>query len=280
MEPPHSRFNKKIMTTCSISGGLPAIEWISYWLNECAYTSQDQLSVIFGYVAMTFWLFAQIPQLVKNAYHSSSEAISMLFLFNWLFGDVCNLIGCLLTKQLPFQTNLAIYFVFIDFSLLLQTSYFRLKRKIAKDEEEIVNLSIEDPEEVDPLLPSASSSAMPSSSYFAVGLISSVSASEFIPVVIVDEYYKIGRFFAWTCCALYLTSRIPQIVLNMKRKSCHGLAINMILLALLGNLFTTAAILSKSLRREHILNSLPYLLGSGGTVLFDVIIFAQYNLYQ
>lgn len=35
----------------------------------------------------------------------SVEGLALPFLFNWLCGDVTNLVGCLLTDQLPFQVG-------------------------------------------------------------------------------------------------------------------------------------------------------------------------------
>lgn len=39
-------------------------------------------------------------------------------------GDITNLVGCILTHQLPFQTYLATYFVFVDVSLVTQYFYY------------------------------------------------------------------------------------------------------------------------------------------------------------
>lgn len=39
-------------------------------------------------------------------------------------GDITNLVGCILTHQLPFQTYLASYFVFVDMTLVAQYIYY------------------------------------------------------------------------------------------------------------------------------------------------------------
>ena len=57
----------------------------------------------------------QIPQFVLNIKRQSVEALSSWFLAQWLLGDTCNLVGCLLTgSQLPTQTWTAGYFIFAD----------------------------------------------------------------------------------------------------------------------------------------------------------------------
>ncbi|KAI0006122.1 PQ loop repeat-domain-containing protein [Russula compacta] len=71
------------------------------------------------------WLGAQFPQLIENARRKSVEGLALPFLANWLLGDLTNLIGCLLTNQLPFQTLLASYFCLVDVVLLSQYFYYR-----------------------------------------------------------------------------------------------------------------------------------------------------------
>ncbi|KAI9446364.1 PQ loop repeat-domain-containing protein [Lactarius indigo] len=78
-----------------------------------------------GLMSMFFWLGAQFPQLLENFRRQSVEGLALPFLANWLLGDLTNLIGCILTHQLPFQTWLATYFCSIDVVLLSQYFYYR-----------------------------------------------------------------------------------------------------------------------------------------------------------
>jgi len=82
------------------------------------------VSDVFGNLSQAFWLFAQLPQIWTNYRNKSVEGLSLPFLLNWLSGDVTNLIGCLLTNQLLFQRNLAIYFNFIDLILIAQFALY------------------------------------------------------------------------------------------------------------------------------------------------------------
>ena len=102
---------------------------------------------------------------------------------------------------------------------------------------------------------------------------SSVEAESF------DFYYEFGRFSAWICTGLYLFSRLPQIYHNWKRHSCDGLAIAMFFCAMLGNITYASSILVKQTSHKELYAALPYLLGSLGTIGFDVIIFLQYKYY-
>jgi hypothetical protein len=97
----------------------------------------------------------------------------------------------------------------------------------------------------------------------------------------------VGRMFAWLCTTLYLTSRLPQIWKNHARKSVEGLSIYLFISAFLGNFFYVLSILTSP--KAHLpppastkfLNeSLPYLLGSGGTFVFDITLVSQFFIYK
>ncbi|KAF7363532.1 hypothetical protein MSAN_01009700 [Mycena sanguinolenta] len=88
----------------------------------------------------------------------------------------------------------------------------------------------------------------------------------------------LGRIFAWLCATLYLTSRLPQIWKNFVRKSVEGLSIYLFVFAFLGNTFYVASILTSE--SVDLRESLPYLLGSGGTLMFDVTIVGQSWCYR
>ncbi len=157
---------------------------------------------------------------------------------------------------------MACYFVVVDTCLLSQTLYFQYALR---------------PED-EPLL--ADQESVYSSVMF-------VALLQLKNAVNHDSFsFKVGSIIAWVCTALYLSSRIPQIYLNYKRKSVQGLAMGNLILrgmftfALLGNLTYAFSILAKSREAVYLQNALPYLLGSAGTVAFDIVIFSQYLVYK
>ncbi|CAO3659052.1 unnamed protein product [Umbelopsis ramanniana] len=96
------------------------------------------------------------------------------------------------------------------------------------------------------------------------------------------DHLLVGRIFAWLCAALYLASRVPQILKNQQRKSVDGLSSALFIFAALGNLtYTTSILLSSAVQsRAKFMEALPYLLGSIGTLVFDTIIFSQFIWYR
>nr|XP_019042316.1 hypothetical protein I302_08918 [Kwoniella bestiolae CBS 10118]OCF21246.1 hypothetical protein I302_08918 [Kwoniella bestiolae CBS 10118] len=96
----------------------------------------------------------------------------------------------------------------------------------------------------------------------------------------------IGRISAWACTTLYLASRLPQIWKNFQRKSVEGLSILLFVMAFLGNVTYVSSILlnpagggDPNEAGHYLLEALPYLLGSGGTLIFDLTIMIQSVLY-
>ena len=84
-----------------------------------------------------------------------------------------------------------------------------------------------------------------------------------------------GSVLGYISCALYLTSRISQIIKNARRRSAEGLAASMFLCAVAANIFYGVGVLLRSRTRDELLASLPWVLGSLGTVGLDMIILIQ-----
>ncbi|VVT57690.1 uncharacterized protein SAPINGB_P005821 [Magnusiomyces paraingens] len=89
-----------------------------------------------------------------------------------------------------------------------------------------------------------------------------------------------GQVFGWGCAALYLGSRVPQILLNFERKSVEGISFLFFLFACLGNLTYVISILALNTSWKYILINGSWLAGSFGTLLLDFIIFAQFWIYN
>lgn len=91
---------------------------------------------------------------------------------------------------------------------------------------------------------------------------------------------------AWGCTLVYISSRCPQLYKNYLRKSVDGISPILFGAALLGNLTYTLSILTScefvfgDSKLEFIMKELPYILGSSGTIVFDVAYFYQKYLYR
>ncbi|KAL4750750.1 hypothetical protein BDW72DRAFT_108548 [Aspergillus terricola var. indicus] len=88
-----------------------------------------------------------------------------------------------------------------------------------------------------------------------------------------------AQVLGYISAVCYLGARLPQIYKNYCDKSCEGLSLLFFILSLMGNLTYGAGILCHSTERNYFLTNLPWLIGSLGTMVEDVIIFAQFRLY-
>jgi len=103
-----------------------------------------------------------------------------------------------------------------------------------------------------------------------------------------------GQVFGWLCAALYLGSRIPQLLLNWRRKSTEGVSILFFLFACLGNLTYVLSIMAYEPRCAHhhcrpgetgdlygryLLVNSSWLAGSFGTLILDMGVFIQFFIY-
>ncbi|KAI8632772.1 PQ-loop-domain-containing protein [Xylariaceae sp. FL1651] len=87
----------------------------------------EALSGIFGSVSLTAWICLLIPQLITNYKAKSADGLSMGFLAIWLFGDVTNLSGALVTGLAPTAAALAGYFCISDLILITQCTYYNVR---------------------------------------------------------------------------------------------------------------------------------------------------------
>ncbi|KAI1143957.1 PQ-loop-domain-containing protein [Hypoxylon sp. FL0543] len=103
-----------------------------------------------------------------------------------------------------------------------------------------------------------------------------------------------GQIFGWLCAVLYLGSRLPQLLLNWRRKSTEGVSILFFLFACLGNLTYVLSIFAYEphcagshcqpgeaarIYGRYILVNSSWLAGSLGTLILDLGIFAQFFIY-
>ncbi|KAK4622280.1 putative vacuolar amino acid transporter [Fulvia fulva] len=112
-----------------------------------------------------------------------------------------------------------------------------------------------------------------------------------------------GQIFGYICAVLYLGSRVPQLLLNYRRKSTEGLNALFFLFACIGNLTYVLSILAfepicsrhsrghwreshcksgeaTSIYGKYILVNLSWLIGSLGTLFLDFAVFVQFWLYR
>ncbi|POR37882.1 Uncharacterized protein TPAR_01921 [Tolypocladium paradoxum] len=109
------------------------------------------------------------------------------------------------------------------------------------------------------------------------------------------EFNVWGQIFGYLCAVAYIASRMPQLILNWRRKTTEGLSMLFFLFACLGNVTYVMSIFaydpkcpggtckSGEARRiygRYILVNLSWLAGSLVTLLMDLGVFVQYFIYK
>ncbi|KAM3286315.1 putative vacuolar amino acid transporter YPQ2 [Capsicum chacoense] len=101
------------------------VGWVNLYLKDCLCNVRDEFSFVFGLISLICWAVAEIPQIITNFRTKSSHGVSLFFLLGWVFGDIFNLVGCLLEPAtLPTQLYTAVLYTATTIILVLQVLYY------------------------------------------------------------------------------------------------------------------------------------------------------------
>lgn len=326
--------------------------------NDCVYTPQELASFLLAMIGLSASLVAMFPQFVQNFNQYTNyqlknvDGLSLGLLLFWTFGDVTNLVGAILTNQLPTQQLTAVFFAIIDISMVIQYFYYhtvypQLVRNgylpIAQFEEEVLDIEtgscdddenegdgdvqiepsvVQDEIKNDPIpekpnrkvsfsnlkdkhgkrtihfdqLNTENSSSTLTSIAVGVAMLPGAAASiitmaatscTYDPVLSESEK-RFGYLMAWFSGLLYFCSRysnltrIPQVIKNYELKSVHGLSMYMFLLTIVGNVGYGLSVFLRlpKINMEFWLATFPYLVGSIGVLVFDLVTLVQAIIYK
>ncbi|CAK9684215.1 PQ loop repeat family protein [Candida parapsilosis] len=278
---------------------------------------KQAVSGITGSISLACWIIVFAPQIYENFTRKSSEGLSLTFIILWLAGDVFNVLGAVMQGLLPTMIILAVYYTLADIVLLWQCLVYGNgedgKEKFNPD---FTHLSPATPINEDVLESAyssgnqdffvnedASTRSRTRTSNLQTALLNTLMVSLVIISGIVGWYISyvkdshrkhpgdghrpedlvfdpLAQTFGWLCAALYLGSRVPQIVLNYERKSCEGISFMFFLFACLGNLTYVISILSIDTSWNYLWVNCSWLAGSLGTLALDFTIFIQFFIYN
>ncbi|KAL2916545.1 Type I HSP40 co-chaperone [Polyrhizophydium stewartii] len=245
--------------------GYRYIQWIGTWFGDCVYTPADRASFLAGLISLAAYLVALMPQYVKNFQRKRVDGLSAGLVLLWASGDVCNLLGTVLTNQLPTQRLTAAYFVATDLLLVGQFVWYKYLYRgrgyaavPAHSEEEGAaarNIRLVDPAEL------------------AGGAGGGGHLCNYRPSP-TDTQQQLGALTAWGSGLLYFCSRIPQVVENERLQSVAGLSLTLFVLTIVGNVGYGASVLLRLPAADgHFwAATFPYMVGSlGDTKFYDLL---------
>ncbi|XP_071840417.1 lysosomal amino acid transporter 1 homolog isoform X2 [Apostichopus japonicus] len=283
--------------------------WTYTIFGECVHNEMQMAGFIIGLISIGFWIVVFFPQFYE-AYKNGAvdQALSPLFLIMWLLGDISNLTGCLLSGQLPTQIYVAYYYIFMDVCILSQFLYYKIKnrhRTVRAYEPDPINRpTYSSTAQVEPrhviycclvfsafygtsLLSWPQGPQIKSGHHIGAGR-SLLSYEEQTCMVyfgqsgdcmFTDSEDLIGYIFGVVSGICYFMSRSPQLYKNFKRKSVEGISIFMFIITVLGNLTYGLSVILEDTSLVFLCRHLPWLVGSIGTLVFDVSLLLQFAVY-
>ncbi|KAF8133783.1 PQ-loop-domain-containing protein [Boletus edulis] len=257
----------------------------------------DVASDVLGWISIACWIIVYSPQIIENYQLQNGEGLSLLFVYIWLLGDICNLCGAVLAHLLPTIIILGVYYTLCDTTLLLQVYYYRWRERYRGT---LLRAEEDSPTEQSCLLgDNALVHGSESRSTSVIRVFTQYAAAvAFVMSTGVVAYLISGRIqhedgsglppdtplewriqvLGWTSALLYLGARVPQISKNFKTR-CEGLAPGLFLFAILGNLTYALSIVAVSMERDYLIRNGSWLAGSALTVFLDLIVLCQFFYY-
>nr|XP_020468301.1 lysosomal amino acid transporter 1 homolog isoform X3 [Monopterus albus] len=261
-------------------------KWVWEGLGECAQDARDMASVYLGLLSIVCFMVSSMPQYYKSCKTGNMDsAISIWFVLLWLGGDSCNLVGSFLAEQLPLQTYTAVYYVLADLVMLSMFLYYKLRKRTAESRMVLYMAGITC------ILGFTSLTHLPGLGIQQETLPTGFRSRALLSVSDVgsDKTFSskkiIGFAIGSVSSVLYLCSRLPQMYTNFKRKSTEGVSYFLFALVILGNTTYGLSILLKNPKEgqsesSYLIDHLPWLIGSLGTLSFDLIITIQFIIYR
>lgn len=256
------------------------------------FTLGQKLAWIFSTVSNGLWLFVFIPQLYQNYKTKNANAISLLLLFCLILGDIFSIISAYFKQLNIVIIYAAAYHIVLDIIIISQILYYRRESILIQNGDiitevlETTPLITDDNVSEDLFLKYPYFYLTLSEFIFVITSIFAVTGSQIFMVITPDYNEITSNIIAWVATFIFMLARLPQILLNFKRKSTKGLSLLSFIIINVANMFFLLSVLillydlNPNNYIDYIKDNIQWIVGSSSTTLFDCIIFYQFYKYR
>jgi uncharacterized protein with PQ loop repeat len=198
------------------------------------------------------------PQFYEIYKTKCTKGISIWMLLLWSQADFMCLYSTILLGLLLNLIIMAWYHVFIGFCITIFTFYYKIKNDTFYEKVKMtIIITI----------------------YYTINIIIGLILTFKTPQTIPSSV-GIGLIFSWVSVVFYIVGRLPQIILNFKRRSTDGLSVVMYIFKIMGNVFYILTIITYSVEKEYLLLNLAWIVFTVVTILMDLFVISQYIYYN
>lgn len=207
----------------------------------------ETVSYALSILSLAFYSIVYLPEFLEIHRLRSSDGVSLLTIAVWTESDVLSLISTILLC-LPTSVIVIGWYHFIMGVIMTCYVLHYKSKKTIYDYFGVTGFIL-------------------ANTIFCMGLNFYVTEPDVIA----------GNTLAWVTMPLYLLGRIPQIWLNYRLTSTHGLSVLMYIFTILGNACYIGVI---TIDPEYILDNVPFIVSGSINILLDFVVIGQIQYYK
>lgn len=238
------------------------IKWIYNVFGDCIVTKRDKISFGIGLVSNCIWLVCSSPQIYHNFKTKKIDGFSPFYFVFIATADVLSLVGAFIVHALATQIITGFIYITLDVVLLTQFAIYGWCRgKCEKNDE--------DYQDYNDYLLSSQSNYTDTASY-ALATLPVVALSHINYKEPYTGKYLFGTISGWIGTCIYICSRVPQLIKNIKQKYLTDFSPIYVCFLISANATYSISVFVKSTSPQYLWKQTPWIVGSLVPMCFDI----------